>query len=358
VKRWQETARILERLEQLAEAGRSAALATVVEIQGSAYRRPGAKLLVEDDGTLTGSVSGGCLEQDVREIALAVMREGSPRLRHYETDDTAPWGLGLGCGGMVDVFLRPLVSPDAAADALRALLRGEEAFAVSTLVSESPPGGRALVIDAEGIRAGSSGDRDLDRAIAARAEELLAEGASRCEEIRSTAVFTEVQRPPPRMLICGAGDDAVPLAACGASIGFRVTVADHRPAFLTDDRFPDVWDLALGRPEEKGEAVPLGPTTHAVVMTHSYELDREWLARLLRSDVPYVGVLGPRARMETLLAEIEAPGGPRVFGPVGLDLGAEGPEQIALSIAAELLSFWSGRKAQPLRERERGIHDG
>lgn len=144
VKRWQETARVLERLEQLAEAGRPAALATVVEIEGSAYRRPGAKLLVEDDGTMTGSVSGGCLEQDVREVALEVMREGSPRLRHYETDDTALWGLGLGCGGKVDVFLQPVVSPDAAASVLRALLRGEETFAVSTVISESPPGGRAL----------------------------------------------------------------------------------------------------------------------------------------------------------------------------------------------------------------------
>jgi xanthine/CO dehydrogenase XdhC/CoxF family maturation factor len=254
--------------------------------------------------------------------------------------------------------LQPVVSPDAAAGALRALLRGEEAFAVSTVVAESPPGGRALVIDARGIRAGSTGDRDLDRAIAARAEELLAGGASRCEEIRSTAVFTEVQSPPPRMLICGAGEDAVPLAACGASTGFRVTVADHRPTFLTSGRFPDAWQLILGRPEEGIDGAPLGPTTHAVVMTHSYELDREWLARLLRSNVPYIGVLGPRTRTETLLAEIEAPDDSRVFGPVGLDLGAEGPEQIALSIAAELLSFWSGRKAQPLRERDRGIHDG
>jgi len=360
MKRWQETTRIFERLARLGAEGRRAALATVVRIQGSAYRRPGAKLLVEDDGAMTGSVSGGCLEQHVREVGLTVGREGVPRLLYYDTDDTAPWGLGLGCNGKVDVFVQPAPSADAseAAAALRAGLGGEEPFAVATLVSESPPGGRALVVGGDGLRAGSTGDRSLDRAMSARAAEALARRESRYEEIGSTQVFTEVLEPPPQLLIAGAGDDAIPLAATAAAIGFRVTVADHRSPFLTPERFPDAWQLVLGRPEAEMDSVTLGPSAHAVTMTHSYEGDREWLRRLLRSEVRYIGVLGPRVRTQKLLAELGAADCERIFGPVGLDLGGEGPEQVALSIAAELLAFWSRRSPQPLREREGPIHGG
>jgi len=171
-------------------------------------------------------------------------------------------------------------------------------------------------------------------------------------------VFTEVLEPPPQLLIAGAGDDAIPLAATAAAIGFRVTVADHRSPFLTPERFPDAWQLVLGRSEAAMDSVSLGASIHAVTMTHSYEADREWLRRLLRTGVPYIGVLGPRVRTQKLLAELGAADCERIFGPVGLDLGGEGPEQVALSIAAELLAFWSRRSPRPLREREGPIHGG
>ena len=373
MKHWQETSQIVDRVAELAAAGRHAALATVVRIEGSAYRRPGAKLLVEESGATRGGVSGGCLEADVREIAMAVMREGVPRLRHYETgdDDRTVWGLGLGCNGAVDIFVQPVTSGDTvdAARRVRALLAGDAPLAVSTLV-RGPAGilGRMLV-SSDGPATGSTGVPDLDRAIARRSEALVAATESECYEIEpagvglpSTEVFTEVHVPPPRLVICGAGDDAIPLAAYASQVGFRVTVVDHRPAYLSAARFPGAERIDR-RPAAGLEGLPLGPRTYAVVMTHSFAHDRDWVGRLLRTDVPYVGLLGPRARRDEVLARIEGLGAPgdavgmdRLFAPVGLDLAADGPEQVAVSVVAELLAVRAASVPRHLREKEGVIH--
>ena len=372
MKHWQETSQIVHRLTELAAAGRAAALATVVRIDGSAYRRAGAKLLVEEGGDTLGGVSGGCLETDVREIALVVMREGVPRLRHYETgdDDRTVWGLGLGCNGSVDIFVQPVTSAETVAVARRVgmLLAGDAAFAVSTLVrSPATVPGRMLVMG-DGPPAGSTGIPDLDREIARRAQTLLAAGESKLYDIESTgiewtaSVFTEVHLPPPRLLICGAGDDATPLAAGASQVGFRVTVVDHRPAYLSPERFPDAERIDR-RPADGPEGLPLGPRSFAVVMTHSFAQDREWVRHLLRTEVPYIGLLGPRARRDEILAQIDATGEPvatagtdRLFAPVGLDLGADGPEQVAVSILAELLAVRASTVPHHLRERDGVIH--
>ena len=373
MKHWQETSQIVGRVAELAAAGRRAATATVVRIEGSAYRRPGAKLLVEESGATRGGISGGCLEADVRGIAMTVMREGVPRLRHYETgdDDRTVWGLGLGCNGSVDIFVQPATSGDAldVARHLRTLLAGDAPFVVSTLVrGPSTALGRMLVVSA-GPPAGSTGIPALDREIARRAEALLAAGESEHYDIESsgvdtepTSVFTEVHVPPPRLVICGAGDDAMPLAAHASQIGYRVTVVDHRPAYLSPKRFPDAERIDR-RPDDGLEGLPLGPRTHLVVMTHSFAHDREWVRRLLRTDSPYIGLLGPRARRDEILEQIGATGGPigatetnRLFAPVGLDLGADGPEQIAVSILAELLAIRAASAPRHLREKEGVIH--
>jgi xanthine/CO dehydrogenase XdhC/CoxF family maturation factor len=374
MKHWQETSQIVGRVTELAAAGRRAALATVVRIDGSAYRRPGAKLLVEESGATRGGVSGGCLEADVREIAMTVMRDGEPRLRHYETgdDDRTVWGLGLGCNGSVDIFIQPVTSGDTvdAARHLRTLLAGDAPFALSTVVrGPSAVLGRMLVAG-DAPLAGSTGSPALDRVIARRAEALVAAGESECYDIEPTGldiestagVFTEVHVPPPRLVICGAGDDAMPLAAHASQIGYRVTVVDHRPAYLSPERFPDAERIDR-RPDDGLEGLPLGPRTHLVVMTHSFAHDREWVGRLLLTDVPYVGLLGPRARGDEILeqigttdARIGATGKDRLFAPVGLDLGADGPEQIAVSILAELLAVRAASVPRHLREKEGVIH--
>lgn len=329
MKQWQETAEILTQLAEEAEAGRGAALATVVHVSGSAYRRPGAKLLVREDGGTSGSVSGGCLEADVREIALGVLRTGRARLLRYDTasDDRTAFGLGLGCNGIVEILVQPATTPAFldAARRIRALLAGEEPVVVSTVL-EGEGVGRVIV-------------------------------GTTVREGDSVRVFTEVLAPPPHLFVFGAGDDALPLVRVAVDTGFRVSVVDHRPAFLTAGRFSrGVRRFAL-RPEDPGAAVlPLGRTSYVVVKTHSLATDREWIRRLLASPVPYVGVLGPRARIEEILRTLEASGDERIYAPVGLDLGTEGPEQVALSIVAELLAVRSGRAPVHLRERRDAIH--
>jgi xanthine/CO dehydrogenase XdhC/CoxF family maturation factor len=335
VKHWQETAEILARVGDEADAGRGAAIATVVRIQGSAYRRPGAKLLVREDGGTRGGVSGGCLEADVRERALRALRDSAPRLLHYETggDDREVFGLGLGCNGAVDVFVQPATTAAflESARRIRELLAGDEPFAVSTVLS-GPDAGSVSV------RAGA-GETGVETAGAAQ-------------------VFTEALLPPPHLLVFGAGDDAIPLVRYAADAGFRVALVDHRPAWLAAGRYPpEVRRFELRAEGEAPPGLHLGGDTYAVVKTHHLAHDREWVRRLLASEVAYVGVLGPRARVEDLLDQVGAAGDGRVFGPVGLDLGADGPEQVALSVVAELLAVRARRAPRHLREREGTIHE-
>ncbi|HEY4955471.1 MAG TPA: XdhC family protein [Gemmatimonadaceae bacterium] len=361
MKHWQETSRILQMLAGLVEQGRGAALATVVHIQGSAYRGPGAKMLIADDGAMAGSVSGGCLEADVREVALSVIRVGAPQLLHYDTgtDDQTPFGLGLGCNGAVDIFVQRATSPDVLETARREmlLLQGDAAFAVSTLVRGEAGLGRSLVVGTDGKLAGSTGDADMNRAIVARASDILGTGISQLHDLEGHQVFTEVLRPPPSLVVLGAGADTRPLVACAAEVGFRVTVVDHRAAYLEPDHYADGTRLVEARPESNLSDLPLGPQTYAVVKTHSLAHDREWVRRLLASHVRYIGVLGPHERIDEILRDLGSEDD-RVFGPVGLDLGADGPEQIAVSIVAELLALVSRREPGHLRAKEGAIHAG
>jgi xanthine dehydrogenase accessory factor len=370
VKHWHETSQILAHAAVLAQAGRRAALATVVRIQGSAYRRPGAKLLVADDGTMIGNVSGGCLEADVREWALAALRSDVSRLLHYNTggNDQAVWDLGLGCNGAVDIFVQPATIAAALETGARllSLLDGDAPFAVVTVLAGERAAsllGRVLVVARDGVLAGSTGDPAADREAAPQAAALLSAAESGVHAVAGLQVFIEVLRPPPRLLVVGAGDDAVPLVRYARDAGFRVTVLDHRSGYLAPARFAEGTRLLQGRAEQCIPGLPpLGPDVYAVVKTHSLLHDREWVRRLLESPVAYVGILGPRARTEEILQQLGVVNGTaastRVFGPVGLDLGADGAEQIALSIVAELLAVRARREPNHLRDTEGAIHGG
>jgi xanthine/CO dehydrogenase XdhC/CoxF family maturation factor len=361
VKNWQETAEILALASDPPTGARAAlALATVVRIDGSAYRRPGAKLLVHQDGRSTGGVSGGCLEADIREHARAVARSGTARLLHYDTssDDRAPFGLGLGCGGSVDVLVQPAATPQflELARVLRGALEGDRPIAVATPL-EGAAAGSAVAVAAGGPPVGSTGHPALDLRLAAHAERRLARGESSLEEVEGVRVFTEVLTPPPGLVVFGAGDDAIPLARFALDAGFRVTLVDHRPAFLEAARFPSQAQRLALRPEDLGAAsLPLRRESFAVVKTHSLANDREWTRNLVASEVGYIGVLGPRARVLEILRQLGADVDRRVFGPVGLDLGAEGPEQVAVSVVAELLAVRSGRSPGHLRDKRGPIH--
>ena len=311
MKHWQETALLLEEAARQQAAGNRTALATVVRIEGSAYRRPGAKLLITEGGAMSGGVSGGCLEADVREVALGVIRTGQPALKMYDTsgDEQQVWGLGMGCNGMVEVFIEPLDPGAAKTRQLREQLAGDAPITIETEIARSP-----------------------------------------------RRVFTETLEPPPKLIICGAGDDARPLAALAHQAGFRVTVVDHRGAYLGNDRFASGVRLFEARPDAGLGSLGIARSTCVAIMTHSEAHDTGWLKAALASPAGYIGLLGPRKRGERLLGALGAPATDRVFTPVGLDLGADGPEQIAVSIVAELLAARAGREGNHLRNRQAGIH--
>lgn len=360
MKHWKETAEVLERAVGLAQTGHRTALSTVVRIEGSAYRRPGAKFLVEEDGRTAGSISGGCLEGDVREAALEVIRGGAPRLLRYETgaDDRSVFGLGLGCNGTVEIFLQPATEGEAleVARAICEMLSGESPFAVSTILKGANAAGRALVVAAEGVRAGSSGDAALDSEASKRGADRLARRESGLDRAGASEIFTEVLVPPPHLIVFGAGDDAIPLCRYATDAGLRVTVVDHREAALAPERFPGAFRRLVLRPEEGIASLPVGPRALAVIKNHSFRHDREWTRQMLSAGVPYIGLLGPRARATEILSQIGTAAGDRIFAPVGLNLGAEGPEQVALSIVAEILAVHSSREPWSLREKEGAIH--
>jgi xanthine/CO dehydrogenase XdhC/CoxF family maturation factor len=354
VKHWHETAAILDRLLRLAAQGSRATLATVVRIDGSAYRRPGAKFLVEESGASLGGVSGGCLEADVQGIAAEVLRTGEPRLLRYETGSAAEtaWGLGLGCEGAVDIFVQ--VADAQSGSRWRELLSSRTPFAVCTAI-DGPKAGRSISLSRAGP-AGTTGDPELDAGMARSAAALLEHGTTGLDRAAGAMLFTEVLRPPPQLTVFGAGDDARPLAALAAQAGFLVTVVDHRPAFLTSERFPGPARLVLRRPSDGIEGLGLGLRQFAVVQMHALVHDRDWLSALLPLPLSYLGLLGPRRRKEEILRQLDAAGSDKLFAPVGLDLGADGPEQVAISIVAEMLAVLAGHAPVHLRDARGGIH--
>ena len=330
MKRWLETRQVLERIGVLHRGGTRAALATVVRVRGSAYRHEGAKLVVADDGRIAGNVSGGCLEEDVREVARRVMESGITERRTYRggTNEIAAWDLGVGCEGVVELFVEPV--SDARIDE-RAALESERPFAVITDVHT---GAREVVQDSSA---------------------WLESGESRLDGTR----FVDVLLPPPRLLVVSAGDDARHLAALAASVGFRVVVADRRPGLLTAERFPAPIRLVMTDAARLAERVVLDEASFAVVMTHSFADDLEYLRALMHGPARYLGVLGPRQRTARILDILRADSAvdtSRIFGPVGLDIGTDGAEQVALAVVAEMLAVRSGRRPRSLRERAAPIH--
>ena len=361
MKHWQETAAILERLSSLPGDTR-AALATVVRISGSAYRRPGAKLLVEGEGGTHGGISGGCLETDVRAQALETMRGAGGRILHYDTGsgEETVWGMGLGCEGAVDLWVQPVDARWRAGGltAMRAHIDAGVPFAPLTIVGG--PLASASAVYARGELHGTSGDAALDEELVRRAGRILESGegdaGSALVEAGAHTVFVDALRPPPRLIVFGAGDDARPLATLSVQAGFDVTVVDHRPAFLTTDRFPPPIRHLSRRPKDGLPPHAASRRLFAVVQTHALANDRGWVQLLATQPLAYLGILGPRVRREQIVRDL-ALDPERLYAPVGLDVGADGPEQVAISIVAEMLAVLRHRQPGHLRARAGGIHE-
>jgi xanthine/CO dehydrogenase XdhC/CoxF family maturation factor len=324
---------IVGRLDRAAAGG---VLATLVAVEGSSYRRPGARMLIAGDGARIGSISGGCLEEDLAERSRTVAASGRAELVVYDTvaENDLLWGVGLGCHGVVRILLEPL---------------------------EGRPGWAAAL--AENLRAGRSTDLAVVWENPGGPLGTRLEAGPRAKAVGAARVFEERIEPPPSLAIFGAGDDAQPLARLAGALGWRVTVADPRPAMATEARFPGVSGLVLGPADELVSRTAPAPGALAVVMTHHYVHDRPILRNLRPLPLSDVGLLGPRARAERILSDIAAEGfavtpaiRSRLRAPVGLDIGAEAPGEVALSIVAEMTAALAGRDGRPLRDRNLPIH--
>lgn len=310
-----------------------AVLATLVAVEGSSYRRPGARLLLTAAGERLGSISGGCLEEDVLIRARAVAATGKPELVVYDTttENELIWGVGLGCHGVVHVLLERLPAQPAWAAALTV-----NAFA------RRPTKLCVVWRDADPAKLGTR----------------LASGTPADRGIFQQEVF-----PPDALLVFGAGDDARPLVRLARELGWWITVADPRPAFATTERFPGVDRVICAPADKLVREVKPERGALAVVMTHHYVHDVPILRDLLPLPLAYIGLLGPKKRADRILNDLKTGGlaltreqSERLHAPVGLDLGAETPEEVALAILAEMQATLTTRDARPLRDRKGPIH--
>jgi xanthine/CO dehydrogenase XdhC/CoxF family maturation factor len=363
---------VLRAIEEAAARGESMALATVVAIRGSTYRREGARLAIPAEGNPVGTISGGCLEGEVCQIAGDVMREGTTRLLRYDltADDEAVWGWGLGCNGVIDVFVEPAEQAVQMAGAIRRAI-DEQRELVSVTVIEAADGapaqpGARMLVEPDGTVEGTLGDTALDAAAIDAAARAIAEDRSRVVTLgQGVDAFVEALVPPIRLLVCGAGHDAIPLVRLAAGLGWRVEVVDDREAFLNPERFPEATGFVhLEEPGKVADVTKPDRRTYPVVMTHNFMRDKDYLRAFLGTPVPYIGMLGPNTRLVKLLDELGREGYQAdpddmraVHSPAGLDLGSEGPEEIAWAIIGEILAVRNGRGAGFLKDREGHIHD-
>jgi xanthine dehydrogenase accessory factor len=321
---------------------KSIALATVVQTWGSSPRRAGAKMAITPDGKITGSVSGGCVEGAVYETGVDVLKSNRPQLLHFGVADETAWEVGLACGGSIDIFVKPLEGEFFRA--LREILV-EEKTAVLVTVIRGPAEllGREMLVEEDGSVTGTVSE-ELDKPALKMAKETLAVGASRRAMLNEgTEVFLEVILPPPTLIAVGGVHITIALMALAKTLGYRTVVIDPRSAFGNEERFPNVDQLIQRWPDEAFEEIPLTRSTAVAMLTHDPKLDDPALKIALPSPAFYVGALGSKTtqakRRQRLLEDgMTEEQLNRLHGPIGLKIGAGTPEEIAMSIMAEVVA--------------------
>ena len=351
---------------RLWQQGGAAVLVTLVRAEGSSYRRPGARLLLGLRGEYAGTISGGCLETEVVQKAAWLVRSGAT-VERYSTmfDDTAEIPFGLGCGGVVDLLLEPADTAECGAlmAAMEGSLAGEDVTVLTWLPRENRGLARA-VLSASGDFLFASGKLTEPELVDAR-RGVLRQG---WRETMPAGIFVERIVAPQRLFILGAGDDAKPLVSIGALLGWSVTVMDGRAQLARAERFPEA-ERVLAVSSASAEVLGIRPEDAVVLMTHSYEQDRELLAAVLPLRPRYLGLLGARHRSSLLVSEVAVKLGrtiaaccEQIYAPVGLDLGGDGPEAIALAVIAEAHARCTGKLGTSRRlsaeDVERHVREG
>ena len=377
---------ILDRTTELHKNNQRYALATVVKIGGSTYRRPGARMLITEAGEHWGTISGGCLEGEVAQQALAVIESQEPCLLPFNLEeDDIVLGFGTGCNGIVHVLIQP-VTPEKAQSCVDALLhciherkRGVMATIISQDKESADPTsdmlGRHLMLLEDGTDGPSSLAVSADHALRGACQKMLDDELQQEQiylwqthqltyEGSQVEVLFEIVRPPVHLYIFGEGHDVGAVVSQANAMGWRITIVGRKPVEVLSSRFPEASGyIFLMHPEQAASHISPDARSAALVMNHAYIRDKTLMHALAHTTIPYIGMLGPRERTETMSDELSAenlsiPGTStlRIFGPVGLDIGTETPEEIALSVVAEIQAVLHRRSGGYLRARQGPIH--
>ncbi|WP_164553272.1 XdhC family protein [Brevibacillus marinus] len=338
---------IWKELENCWETKTSAAIATIIATSGSTYRAAGAKSLILPDGTIRGTLSGGCVEGDIYEHAKQVISSGIPQTIRYDFrgDGDLPWGLGVGCNGALNIWLEPFAPLQQPEKALQTLEIFRKQLPSVTIIASSQP--HRYAAGTKYIPGKDQADFPLP------AEPGLCtvqHGDVRLE------LYCEVMKPIPRLFVFGAGPDAVPLVRGAKLLQWLVTVVDHRPAYANKERFPEADQIIVVPPGTYPSDLAIRETDYAVIMTHHFQQDALFLRRLLSAPLSYLGILGPQHRTERLLPEGAVLADTPLYSPIGLDIGAETPEEIAISILSEIICHVNGSAGTSLKFRKGPIH--
>jgi xanthine dehydrogenase accessory factor len=365
-----ETENIIQAYNQAQQQNKKTALATVVHVEGSSYRRPGARMLVTEDGELTGAISGGCLEGDALRKALLAINQQQNKLVTYDSmdDDDNTIGIQLGCNGIVHILFEPI---DAAQENNPvALLENASTQAANSVLvtlfnldaSQQQYGTRLFITSNQQFgEAGMTGiknemEKDIIRVFESR-QSIIKE-----YQPGNISAFIELIKPAVELVIAGAGNDTFPLVQMANILGWHVIVIDGRKTHANINRFPTAKKIIVAKPKEAVQQINKSEQTVFVLMSHNYNYDLAMLKELIHTECKYIGVLGPKKKLEKMLAEMEQAGTDisnteKIYGPTGLDIGAETAEEIALSIIAEIKAVLSNRNAAILRDKSGFIHE-
>jgi xanthine dehydrogenase accessory factor len=353
--------------------GKKAALATVVQVEGSAYRRAGARMLITEDGQLTGAISGGCLEGDALRKARLVIMQQEPMLVTYDTldDDDAKLGVGLGCNGIIHILIEPVTnSPLNPIELIKAFIYKRLPAVLVTLFNveerKATQPGTCMCLSDDNLWVSMADDSECRLKLINDVREVMMNQQSQTKTAYHHTTYTafiEYLKPSISLIIAGAGNDAVPLVKMAAVMGWDVTVVDGRPGYAVTARFSSAKSVITAKPEQVLQHVTTDEWTAFVLMTHNYNYEIALLEQLLPLPLSYIGILGPKKKLERMLGELRDNGQritdeqlSNIYGPVGLDIGADAAEEIALSIIAEVKAVLSARKGYSLKFRPSPIH--
>jgi xanthine/CO dehydrogenase XdhC/CoxF family maturation factor len=366
---------IVKAYDAAVHAGKKTALAAVVHLDGSSYRRPGARMLVSDEGELTGAISGGCLEGDALRKALFALSQQQSKLVTYDTsdEDDMTIGIQLGCAGVIQVLFEPINpnNPSNPIQLIRKALAIRQHAVLVTLFDLSDKKnmqpGTCLLMEADGHVSGEQPIPAIGQALQEEMQLVMQTGKSVFRQFTGAGIsmtaFIEYLQPAVSLVVVGAGNDAIPMMQFADTLGWDVRVVDGRNTHARPERFASACQVLVSRPEQVLEQLPMDERTVFVMMTHNYNYDLAMLKALLPLQTPYIGMLGPKKKLDRMLDELRAAGEmidesmlSKVHGPAGLEIGAETPEEIALSIISEIQAVLTKTPGGQLKWKADVIH--